>query len=158
MGKALRKALQGVLAALIMTAGILVGTPVMADTDQQKIETVKAMFDAWNKLDWERAINLFSEDGVLHSVMMEPIKGRAAVGDRLRLLAKGTQKLNLQVKNLGVINGVVFAERVDDFVYNGNHGQVPVVGVLKVEGGKVTEWKEYYDHNQLATAMGVAKQ
>jgi limonene-1,2-epoxide hydrolase len=43
---------------------------------------------------------------------------------------------------------------VDDFVYHGNHGEVPVVGVVEVENGHVKAWREYYDRAQLLKAMG----
>ena len=50
---------------------------------------------------------------------------------------------------------MVFIERVDDFVYRGKHGAVPVVGVVEVEKGRVQAWREYYDRAQLLEAMGV---
>ncbi|MDA5193838.1 limonene-1,2-epoxide hydrolase family protein [Govanella unica] len=149
------KTLSKLLATIFFCASLFSfsGGAAMADTDAQKIDAVKQMFDAWNKLDWERAINMFAEDGVLHSVMQDPINGRKAIAERLHILAKGTEKLQLQVKNMGIINGLVFVERVDDFVFNGNHGRVPVVGVLKVEGGKIKEWREYYDRHQLESSL-----
>ena len=35
---------------------------------------------------------------------------------------------------MGVIDGLVFMERVDRFVYRGKQGAVPVTGVLEIEG------------------------
>jgi limonene-1,2-epoxide hydrolase len=56
---------------------------------------------------------------------------------------------------MGVIDGLVFVERVDRFVYDGKPGAVPVVGVLDVKDGKVQVWREYYDRAQLLKEMGV---
>ena len=50
---------------------------------------------------------------------------------------------------------MVFIERVDDFVYKGKHSRVPVVGVLEIENGEVTAWREYYDRAQLMEALAV---
>lgn len=120
-----------------------------------KIAVVENMIDAWNKRDWVRVGALFTEDGILHSMMSEPIVGRKAVSDRLSALGAGIDAITLRVRHIGRIGDVVFVERVDDFVYKGHHGKVPVVGVLVVEGDKVKEWREYYDHAQLRSEMGV---
>jgi limonene-1,2-epoxide hydrolase len=34
---------------------------------------------------------------------------------------------------------------------------VPVVGVLEIEGGKITAWREYYDRAMLVREMGLAE-
>ena len=49
------------------------------------------------------------------------------------MLAVGLERIKLHIKTIGVIDGRVFVERVDDFDTNGHHGEVPVVGVLTVE-------------------------
>lgn len=132
--------------------------PARADSaaDAAKLEVARAMFRAWEARDWERVYALFAEDGVLHSVMLEPVVGREAIRARLAPLLAGIERIELQVARLGVIDGRVFVERVDDFVYKGHAGRVPVVGVLEIEDGRVKVWREYYDHAQLRRAMGVA--
>ena len=47
-------------------------------------------------------------------------------------------------------------ERTDEFTYKGHKGKVPVVGVLEVEGDKVSVWREYYDRAELIEAMGLS--
>jgi limonene-1,2-epoxide hydrolase len=126
-----------------------------ADTDAQKLAVAHEMFQAWHDLDWKKVVDLFAEDGVLHSMMGEPIVGRQAVGERIMALGGGTERITLEALHLGIIDGLVFVERVDDFVYKGKHGRVPVVGVLQIEGGKVKEWREYYDRAMLLREMGV---
>jgi|HigsolmetaAR202D_1030399.scaffolds.fasta_scaffold00009_24 limonene-1,2-epoxide hydrolase len=128
-----------------------------ADTPEQKLATVKQMIQAWNAQDWNRVYELFAPDGVLHSMMIEPVTGRDAIKQRLSALVAGVSRIELRVRHIGVIDGVVFVERVDDFVYRGKHGTVPVVGVIEVENGLVKEWREYYDRAQLLKAMGVSE-
>lgn len=120
-----------------------------------KIAVVENMIDAWNKRDWVKVGALFTEDGILHSMMSDPIVGRKAVSERLSALGAGIDAITLRVRHIGRIGDAVFVERVDDFVYKGHHGKVPVVGVLVIEGDKVKEWREYYDHAQLRSEMGV---
>ncbi|MAK64751.1 MAG: limonene-1,2-epoxide hydrolase [Maricaulis sp.] len=127
-------------------------------TEDDKIAVVMDMVDAWNTHDWDRVANLFAEDGVLHSMMVDPVVGRDTIGARISHLGEGIEEITLRVRHVGVIDGVVFIERVDDFTYHGHSGAVPVVGVIEIgEDGLITEWREYYDRAQLLGAMGLAQ-
>src|SRR4029450_2501816 len=129
--------------ALFLTVAAL---PAVADTDAQKLATVRQMIEAWNTRNWQQVYELFAADGVLQSMMLsEPTVGREAIKQRIGTLAKDISKIELRIRHLGVADGVVFIERVDDFVYRGHHGMVPVVGVVEVAHGHVTAWREYYD-------------
>jgi limonene-1,2-epoxide hydrolase len=149
----------GKVLAVLVTAGILAMTavePARADSDAAKIAAVNEMLQAWHDLDWERVYALFTEDGVLHSMMGEPIVGREPIRKPLAPLAADISRIDLKVARIGVVDGLVFVERVDDFDYKGHHGAVPVVGVLEVRDGRIKEWREYYDRAQLLNAMGAA--
>ncbi|ROO86467.1 limonene-1,2-epoxide hydrolase [Actinocorallia herbida] len=124
-------------------------------TDEEKIAAAQAMVAAWNARDWDGIVALFAPDGVLHSVMQEPLRGRAAIAARLRLLAAGLTHLDLQVRALGVIGGRVFVERRDVFANAHGRTEVPVVGVLAYDdAGLVAEWLEYYDRATLLAGFG----
>ncbi len=120
-----------------------------------RIAVVLDMIDAWNMKDWPRVIDLFAEDGSLHSMMIAPIVGRDSVGSRINYMAEGLEQITLTPVNLGIVNDVVVLERVDSFTYKGKKGSVPVVGIIVVEDGKVKEWREYYDRAELLAAMGI---
>ncbi len=125
------------------------------ETDEAKVAVVRDILDAWSAQDWPRVVSLFAPEGVLHSVMSEPVVGREAFAERLRVLADGLERIQLHIKAIGVVDGRVFVERVDDFDTHGHHGEVPVVGVLRVADGMVTEWLEYYDRATLLRGMGI---
>jgi len=124
-------------------------------TNDEKIAVVQEILDSWSAQDWARVEALFAPDGVLQSVMSEPVVGRAAFAERLTVLARGLERIKLHIKAIGIIGGRVWVERVDDFDTNGHHGEVPVVGILSVENGMVTQWLEYYDRATLLRGMGV---
>jgi limonene-1,2-epoxide hydrolase len=129
-----------------------------ADTDASRVAVVKEMIAAWKAADWRKVGDLFAEDGVLHSMMIEPVKGREAIYQRIAALGAGAPGgVVLDVSHMGVIDGLVFVERVDRFTYNGKPGSVPVVGVLEVKDGKVKTWREYYDRAQLLKALGTTE-
>ncbi len=124
-------------------------------TDEQKLELSHQMFHAWDTMDWDAVVDMFAEDGALHSVMQEPVVGRAAIAERMAILGSKAERITLHIKAIGVIDGRVFVERVDDFDFDGNHGEVPVVGILRMDDGKITEWLEYYDRPTLLAGMGI---
>jgi limonene-1,2-epoxide hydrolase len=142
-----------VLSALLLAAAV---PSASADTDAEKLATARQMIAAWNTRNWQQVYELFAADGVLASMMLpEPTVGREAIKQRIGVLAKDISKIELQIRHIGVADGVVFIERVDDFVYRGHHGRVPVVGVLEIEQGRVKAWREYYDRAQMIEAMGL---
>jgi limonene-1,2-epoxide hydrolase len=124
-------------------------------SDAAKLAVAHDMVAAWKAKDWRKVADLFTEDGVLRSMMIEPVVGREAVYKRVAGLGDGLESITLDVSHMGVIDGLVFIERVDRFVYKGKAGAVPVVGVLAFKGDHISEWREYYDRNELLTAMGV---
>jgi limonene-1,2-epoxide hydrolase len=149
----MRQRILAVLGALVL---VTAATPASADTDAQKLATVRQMIDAWNTRNWQQVYDLFAQDGVLQSMMLEtPTVGREAISKRIGALAEGISQIELRVRHIGVADGVVFIERVDDFVYRGHHGKVPVVGVVEVEQGRVKVWREYYDRTQMLEGMGL---
>jgi limonene-1,2-epoxide hydrolase len=107
----------------------------MTESDDAKVAVVRDILDSWSAQDWARVESLFAPEGVLHSVMSEPVVGREAFAERLRVLHEGLERIQLHIKAIGVVEGRVFVERVDDFDVRGHHGEVPVVGILTVEDG-----------------------
>ena len=113
------------------------------------------MITAWNEKQWSKVGDLFTEDGVLHSMMLDPIVGREPIRERIIGLGEGIEEITLHIHNIGRIGDVVVIERTDEFIYKGHKGKVPVVGILEVEGDKVSVWREYYDRAELIEALGL---
>ena len=126
-------------------------------TDEQKIAAGREMAEAWRALDWRKVADMFTPDGVLHSMMVEPVVGREAVYKRVSGLGDGLESITLNIRHMGVIDGVLFMERTDEFVIRGRPGSAPVVGVLEFEGPLIKVWREYYDRAHLLKAMGLTE-
>lgn len=128
------------------------------NSDAEKLATAEVMIDAWNRLDWDAVIGLFAENGRLHSMMeAEATVGRPAIRRRIEKLCESMTEVRIEVRNAGIVNGAVFLERVDNFVLDGKAGAMPVVGVLEIEDGQVSEWREYYDRATLLRGMGLER-
>lgn len=138
---------------LVMFAGIAACTKKTSTEDTERLAVADAMISAWNSMQWNRVYDLFADDGVLHSVMSEPIVGKTAIRERLLPLVNGLEHIELKIKNRGNVNDVVMLERVDDFIYMGKHSQIPVVGVMEISNGKIDVWREYYDKSSLMVAL-----
>ncbi len=132
-------------------------TTTTTPSDAQKMETFREMARAWQAQDWERVAGLFAPDGVLHSVMLEPVVGRQAIYDRIVKLSGPHKRVTLHIHRMGVIDGALFVERTDEIVVNGRQGLSPVVGVVEFAGEHIALWREYYDRAQLARAAGYAE-
>lgn len=126
-------------------------------TDEQKIATGREMAAAWAAMDWRKVADMFTLDGVLHSMMVEPIVGRDAVFKRVAGLGDGLESITLNISHMGVVDGILYMERVDEFVIRGRAGSAPVVGVLEFDGPLIKVWREYYDRAHLLKNMGLAE-
>lgn len=126
-------------------------------TDEQKVARGREMAEAWRAMDWRKVADMFTPDGVLHSMMVEPVVGREAVYKRVSGLADGLEQITLQLHHIGVIDGVLFMERTDEFTVRGRAGSAPVVGVLEFEGDLIKTWREYYDRAHLLKNMGLVE-
>lgn len=126
-------------------------------SDAEKIAKGREMAEAWKAMDWRKVADMFAPDGVLHSMMVEPVVGREAVYKRVAGLSDGLESITLNIRNMGVVDGVLFMERVDEFVIRGKPGSAPVVGVLEFDGPLISVWREYYDRAHLLKAMGLVE-
>lgn len=126
-------------------------------TDEQKIAAGREMAAAWKAVDWRKVANMFTPDGVLHSMMVDPIVGREAIYKRVSGLGDGLESITLNISHMGVIDGILYMERVDEFVIRGKAGSAPVMGVLEFEGPLIKVWREYYDRAHLLKNMGLVE-
>lgn len=126
-------------------------------TDEQKIAAGREMAAAWKAIDWRKVADMFTPNGVLHSMMVEPIVGREAIYKRVSGLGDGLDSITLNISHMGVIDGILYMERVDEFVIRGRAGSAPVMGVLEFDGPLISVWREYYDRAHLLKNMGLTE-
>ena len=124
-------------------------------SDDERLAVANAMLDAYRQLDWEAAANLIAEDGVIHYAEKDPMVGPEAMRKHTARIGSLLTHVDFDVRNMGVVNGVVMIERYDEIEFNGHRGRVPVFGAMEIEGGKIKVWREYFDQNQMMQAMGV---
>lgn len=125
------------------------------DPVARKVAIFEEMMRAWAAKDATTCSNLFTENGAMHSMMIDPIVGREAIYQRIKSLEASNKKFHGHILRSGLIgDGTLVTERVDELVIDGVSRSYPVVGLLDFEGDKISMWKEYYDRNQLLRAQG----
>ena len=125
-------------------------------SDEERLAVAQAMLDAYRQLDWEAAANLIADDGVIHYAEKDPMVGPEAMRKHTARIGALLTHVDFDVRNMGVVNGVVMIERHDEIEFNGHRGRVPVFGAMEIEDGKIKVWREYFDQNQMMQAMGIS--
>jgi len=129
-------------------------TSAAATSEAAKIAMFRRMAQAWHDQDWDTCASLFAPDGVLHSVMLEPVVGRDTIHARISKLGAANKKVTLNIHRIGVVGEVLFVERTDEIVIDGRHGACPAVAVVEFRDGLIAKWSDYYDRATLARAAG----
>lgn len=93
--------------------------------DELKIQTFMTMKEGWERKNWRQCADLMTEDGILHSVMLDPCKGRENIYERIRKTEKPNKSVTLHVRSIGVANGVLFVERNDEITLDGVSHFIP---------------------------------
>ena len=99
------------LILLLMAVMGLLAAPALAQeksmNSDPKIAVVERMIEAWNTRSWQLVGELFAEDGVLHSMMIEPVVGRAAIDSRIKALGAGISDITLDIQRIGRVGDAV---------------------------------------------------
>ena len=123
-------------------------------SDEQKIAVFREMVSGWQNKQWRQCADLFTPNGILQSMMKEPVVGREVFYQSMVNLAAPNKQVTLHVHRVGVIDGAVVSERTDEVVIDGVSRSVPVVGIMEFDGPLISHWREYYDLAQLRRAQG----
>ncbi len=151
---------QRILPAAVLAVALHTSPGVLADDSFRATDPLVVthnMVNAWNALDVDAIVAIFSEDAHFQSMMKEPIVGRAELKKHFGRLLQNASHLELKLRHVAVTGNTVFVERIDVFTVNGKPGSVPVVAVMDIEDGYVARWREYYDRADLLSEMGVTQ-
>jgi limonene-1,2-epoxide hydrolase len=120
-------------------------------------DQIDALLQPWRVNDIAAIAETFEEDGVLHSMMGTPIRGRASIRKVLGKYLARIQQIEFEIRTIATCGNVVMLERVDHVTTPaGTHG-MPVVGVIELHDGKIRAWREYFDQAQAAPALEASK-
>lgn len=118
---------------------------------------IDALLQPWRSNDIAAIAETFNEDGVLHSMMGTPIRGRASLRKVLGKHLAHIVRIEFEIRNIAVNGDVLILERVDHVTTPEGLHSLPVVGVIELRNGLIQAWREYFDSAQASSALAAAK-
>lgn len=116
-------------------------------------QIIRDFIAAWSRLDADELVGFFSEDGIYHNMPMQPVKGRENVRNLIKGFLSSWTRTDWEIRNLVCAGDVVIAERVDRTQAGEKTVDLPCAGVFLLEGGKIKEWRDYFDFATYQRAM-----
>ena len=108
-------------------------------------QVVEQFFAACCALDFDGALALIDDNCVYRNMPFHTARGKARIQRDLTLMAKGMTAFDVEMVNIAVNGNVVLTERVDTLAGRFFRARLPLMGVLVVKNGKITEWRDYFD-------------
>ena len=124
----------------------------MGNTNKQ---IVLEFIQACNSGDINRIMEFFdSADCVFHNIPWEPLVGIDAIKEFLQKMVSSSSEIDWQIHNIAETDeGLVLTERTDKFRFQGKPMSVPVMGIFKLQNGKITAWRDYFDTKQVSEQL-----
>jgi limonene-1,2-epoxide hydrolase len=116
-------------------------------------QIVRDFIRAWSRLDADELAGFFSEDGVYHNMPGPPVKGRENVRRLIKGFFSTWTQTDWEIRTLVSAGNVVIAERVDRTRAGAKAVDLPCTGVFELEGGKIKEWRDYFDFGTYQRGM-----
>ncbi|MCM2387035.1 nuclear transport factor 2 family protein [Streptomyces albipurpureus] len=111
-------------------------------------QVVDAFLAAFDRLDPDELAGYFAEDGVYHSMPLEPIVGQQRIRAYFAQFLERFTSMRFTVHHQAVSprGDVIFNERTDSVTpRTGKAVDIPVVGVFEIRDGLIVAWRDYFD-------------
>jgi limonene-1,2-epoxide hydrolase len=148
----------GLLASLLCFSGVAAGQTAGVRTMTDNETSVRNFIAAWSRLDAAELAGWFTEDGTYFNIPGTPVTGRDNIERFIAGFIRPWQSTDWEIVNLFGDGDLVVAERVDHTVVNGAPIDLPVTGIFEMRGGKIREWRDYFDMPTYTEALTRALQ
>ena len=113
----------------------------------------RSLITAIEHKDLAQAADLLADNISYENMPMKPIVGKSIVLKVLQGFLDPAEEVEWQVLSECERGNTVYNERLDRFKINGGWLDLPIAGVFRVEAGKITLWRDYFDRATLMTVM-----
>ena len=115
-------------------------------------EIVLDFIQAWNDMDWDKAVGLLTDDIIWHNIPMEAMQGKEVVS--AAIAGMGPESVNWETLSIAENGNKVLTERIDRFdMPGGKKIDLPVMGTFEITDGKISAWRDYFDLNTYMTQL-----
>lgn len=119
-------------------------------------ETVHAFLAHMERLDYDAAMQLVSDDCEYTNVPLATVHGPAAIRAVLEPFFAHLPENVFGVVREASAGPIVFVERLDRHLVGGRWAELPVTGVFEVRDGRITVWRDYFDAATLMAFLPTA--
>ena len=110
-----------------------------------EIEVVRDFLAALERLDVDGAVAMLADDIVYQNVPLPPARGRRAVEQQLRWLARYGSGFEVAYHNVAADGPIVLTERTDVLVFGRLRAAFWVCGTFEVHDGRISLWRDRFD-------------
>jgi limonene-1,2-epoxide hydrolase len=123
-------------------------------------DTVHAFLAAMEQMDYDTALKLVADDIQYTNGNAPPVSGPQGVRETLEPFFAPLKQNEFKVLREATSGNVVIVERLDRHLAAHGWFELPVTGVMEVENGRITYWRDYFDmaviQEDLAKMMAAA--
>lgn len=124
----------------------------MSEPSGGPTDVVEAFLQAFEAMDFERALSHLTDDIEYTNIPMGTVHGHAGVRQVLEPFFAPIRENEFVVLRRAHSGSTVFLERLDRHRLDHGWRELPVTGVFEVRDGRIAAWRDYFD---LATAAKI---
>jgi limonene-1,2-epoxide hydrolase len=106
---------------------------------------VRNFISAWSNLDVAELVSYFTEDGVYHNMMLEPVSGHENLTAFIGGFLSNWSETDWEITNVLSEGDTVVTERIDRTRIGDKRVDLPCAGIFEMRGGKIAVWRDYFD-------------
>jgi limonene-1,2-epoxide hydrolase len=119
--------------------------PQYTDEEERRRQIVIGMHKAFSDIDPDALTDLFTDDGVVHMVMLEPIVGRDAIHAMMVRWRDDYPNIDSELLRALADGETVMTEWVDHYDWLGKRYDIPITGIVEFRGDKIRSWRLFFD-------------
>lgn len=119
--------------------------PTYTDEEERRRQIVIEMHKAFSDIDPDALTDLFTDDGVVHMVMLDPIEGRDAIHAIMVRWRDDYPNIHSELLKAFADGEVVLTEWIDHYDWLGKRYDIPIMGVVDFRGDKIRSWRIFVD-------------
>ena len=121
------------------------------------VEVVEAFFEAIYRLDFDAAVEFFTEDASYHDlpVPTDPAVGKEAIRRKLDfMIAGGVTSMDYEIRHILGGGDAVLVERTETWHFpSGAAPTLRVMCTIELDDDKIAAWREYWNGDELMSQM-----
>ncbi len=122
---------------------------------EDAVAVVRGFAAAWKTGDLDRVLSFLADDAIWENVPIEVIAGKAGIRRKLAAAFAAAKGFEWIIHETALApSGAVLTERTDIVVLKAKTVKLRLMGVFRVERGKIALWRDYFDLRQYLSQLG----